>query len=77
MRAEDQKERTEELAGWGVRISSYRIGEQYHATIENTAVGARIARGSGMTRESAEAEAIGKALHRLQQTRVSPPAPAK
>jgi hypothetical protein len=73
MRAEEHNERTGEVAGWGVRVSSYRMGEQYHATVENTAVGARIARGSGATRESAEDEALTRAERRLARTRVVPP----
>ena len=73
MRAEEHSERVEEIAGFGVRISSYRIGEQYHASVENTAVGARIARGCGATRETAEGEAVQKAQQRLQQTRLMPP----
>jgi hypothetical protein len=73
MRTEEYAERTDEVAGWGVRVTSFRTGEQYHATVENTAVGARIARGSGATRESAEGEALVRAERRLLQTRVVPP----
>jgi hypothetical protein len=73
MRAEGFTERSDEIAGWGVRITSFRIGDQYHATVENTAVGARIARGTGTSRDSAEAEALEKAHRRLVQTRVVPP----
>jgi hypothetical protein len=73
MRAEEYAEHTDEVAGWGVRITSFRVGEQYHAAVENTAVGARIARGSGATRESAVVEALEKAERRLLQTRVMPP----
>jgi hypothetical protein len=73
MRAEDYAEHTDEVAGWGVRVTSFRAGEQYHATVENTAVGARIARGSGTTRESAEGVALQKAERRLLYTRVVAP----
>ena len=73
MRAEDYAEHTDEVAGWGVRVMSFRAGEQYHATVENTAVGARIARGSGTTRESAEGVALQKAERRLLYTRVVAP----
>jgi hypothetical protein len=73
MRAEEYSEHTDEVAGWGVRVTSFRAGEQYHATVENTAVGARIARGRGATRESAEGAALQKAERRLLQTRVMPP----
>lgn len=72
MRPEEYAEHTDEVAGWGVRVRSFRAGEQYHATVENTAVGARIARGSGATRESAEGAALEKAERRLLQTRIVP-----
>jgi hypothetical protein len=73
LRAEEYSEHTDEVAGWGVRVTSFRAGEQYHATVENTAVGARIARGTGATRESAESSALQKAQRRLL-ARVVPPA---
>ena len=73
MRAEEYSEHTDEVAGWGVRVTSFRAGEQYHATVENTAVGARIARGTGATRESAEGAALEKAQRRLLHARVLPP----
>jgi hypothetical protein len=72
MRAEEYAEHVDEVAGWGVRVTSFRAGERYHATVENTAVGARIARGTGATRESAEGDALGKAERRLLETRVLP-----
>ena len=69
MRPEDYSNREEEILGWKVRISSYGLGERYHATIENVDPGARIARAEGSTREQAEGEALEQAHRRLARTR--------
>lgn len=69
MRPEGYTSREEELAGWRVRISSYRLGARCYATVENVDPGARIARGEGASQEEAEREALGKARGRLARTR--------
>ena len=69
LRAEEYAVRDLELAGWPVRVTSYRLAGQYHAAVEERAAGARIARGSGATREAAEREALEKARARLERTR--------
>lgn len=72
MNVEDHQERQLEIAGWPVRLTSYRIGETYYCNADNVSPGANIARANGTTREEAEAKAIGRATERLSQTRRYP-----
>lgn len=72
VRAEQLIIREEEIAGWTVRISSFRLGESWHATVESVDVGARFARGEGVTRVEAETIALEKAGERLGRTRKFP-----
>ena len=69
MKPEDYSNREEEILGWRIRISSYRLRERYHATVENVDPGARIARGEGSTRQEAEGQALEDARRRLERTR--------
>ncbi|MBI4540549.1 MAG: hypothetical protein HY704_13695 [Gemmatimonadetes bacterium] len=69
MKPEDYATREEEILGWRIRISSYRLGKRYHATVENVDPGARIARGEGSSRDEAEHGALEKARERLARTR--------
>lgn len=66
---QDQADRTMDLAGWRVRVRSYRLGDTFFCTVDNIDPGARIARGMGATREDAEDLAVGRALNRLEATR--------
>lgn len=61
----DRQVREISLRNTNVRIASYRLGEQFVCAIDNISPGATIARGHGPNRESAEAEAIAKAMKNL------------
>lgn len=69
MKAENYQERTLELSGWPVRITSYKLGEQYVCEADNVSPGARLARFTAPTAEEAEKQAISKAAHMLGKTR--------
>jgi len=69
MKAEEFRERREELGGWRVNIVSYKLGHTYYCAIDNVDPGARFARAEGPTREGAESAALEKAQRYLQQTR--------
>jgi hypothetical protein len=69
MKVEDYQERTLELAGWPVHLTSYRMGETFHCTADNVSPGANIARSTGATREEAERKAIERATERLAATK--------
>ena len=69
MHAEDYAERMVEVAGWQCRITSYKIGEEFHCIADNVSPGARLARTSGATREEAEDAALKRATELLGRTR--------
>ena len=68
LRSEDYLRRTDTLAGWPVRIISYRIGEWHYCHIDNVSPGATISRAEGANRQEAEEEAISKATRCLEKT---------
>jgi hypothetical protein len=72
MRAEDYSARIEQLKGWKIRLTSYRLGNTYHCTVDNVDPGAWIARTQGMTREEAESRARERARELLEPTRRMP-----
>ncbi len=72
MKAESFSVTELELAGWPVRITSYRIGETWHAKADNVSPGANIARARADGREQAEATVIERASARLGATRRRP-----
>jgi hypothetical protein len=69
MKAEDYAERTLEVAGWPLRVTSYRIGETWYATADNVSPGAWFARAEGTSRAAAEEKAVETARRRLERTR--------
>jgi hypothetical protein len=72
MKAEEFSERTIELAGWPVRVTTYKVGEKYHAKVDNVSPGAAVSRDEGDSKDAAEAAAISKAEERLKNTRRMP-----
>jgi hypothetical protein len=72
MQAEEFQERKLELAGWPVNLTSYRLGEVWHAKADNVSPGAALCRTMASTREEAEQEAIKKATELLARTRRQP-----
>lgn len=65
MKPEDYAERRESVPPYTVHITSYRLGEVFHCTVDNVDPGAVIARSKGSTREEAEAIALRSAINRL------------
>jgi hypothetical protein len=72
VKPEDYATRSLDVSGWQVRLSSYRLGGEYHCTADNVDPGANIARGRGATREEAERLALERAAERLAATRRHP-----
>ena len=70
MTAEDYTEKSMELAGWPVKVTSYKLGDVYRATVDNVNPGAWVSRGEGPTKAEAEKEAIETAERRLSRTKV-------
>ncbi len=54
-----------ELNGISIRITTYKIGNEFHCHISNADPGATIARASSGTKESAQEVAMNKAWERL------------
>ena len=69
MRVEDFTERSLQLSGWDVHLTTYRLGEIYHCKADNVSPGAALARTTGESREVAEQKAIERAEQLLSRTR--------
>ena len=65
MKTEEYSSERREIAGIGVTVTRYRIGETYHCHVENLDPGATISRSSAATAEQAEENAVSKAEQRL------------
>jgi hypothetical protein len=66
MRPEGYQERIQSIPPFQVRIVSYRLGEEFHCSVDNVDPGATIARSLGATRAEAESAALEKATRRLE-----------
>jgi hypothetical protein len=69
MKVEEFGERSLQLSGWDVHLTTYRLGDVYHCKADNVSPGAALARTSGETREIAEQKAIERAEQLLRRTR--------
>lgn len=72
MITKEYAERTLEVEGWPLRITSYRAGDVWHACADNVSPGAWFARTTGSTRAEAEDRALIWARERLARTRRNP-----
>ncbi len=72
MKPEHYREEKFELAGWPVRLVSYKLGEEWICKIDNVSPGAQVARAKGAKQEEAENECRAKAERRLAATRRVP-----
>ena len=72
MKVEDHREQKMEIEGWPVHLTSYRIGDTFHCSLDNVSPGATLARTTGSTREEAEKKAIERATERLGRTKRHP-----
>jgi ribosome-associated translation inhibitor RaiA len=68
MKAENFTEDILELNGVEVRVTTYKIGEEYHCHVYSADPGAAIARAHATQRERAIEEALQKAKKRLSKT---------
>ncbi len=70
---EDYSERKSEIAGWPVTIVSYRLGETYRTTIDNTDPGAWVVKAEGPSKAESEAKATQEATALLEKVKRSKP----
>jgi hypothetical protein len=68
MKVEDYEERTVTISGWQVNLTSYRLGEEWHAKADNVSPGATLYRTTGASREEAVAKALQRAEEMLRRT---------
>jgi hypothetical protein len=64
------QERQIVVDGWPVKLTSYRVGDQYVCQADNLSPGAVLARFAGVTLEEAESQAISQARHLLSKTQL-------
>ena len=69
MRVEEFSERSLQLDGWDVHLTTYRLGDVYHCKADNVSPGAALARTTGESREIAEQKALERAAQLLSRTR--------
>lgn len=67
-KVEGYAERKLEVSGWPVNLTSYKLGDLYHAKADNVSPGANLARTTGATREEAERLALDRAGELLART---------
>ncbi len=72
-KAEEYSERATQLAGWPVRIVTYRLGTTYRTTIDNTDPGAWVVKAEGASRQEAEAKALKEAEALLEKVKKQKP----
>jgi len=63
------QEREIDINGWPVRVTSYKVGDNYVCQADNVSPGACLARFSAATAEEAESQALSKARHLLGKTK--------
>ena len=73
MKAEEYKEQKEQLAGWPVKIISYRVGTVYHVSIHNEEPGAWIVKGDGPNLADVESKARKEAADSLSKIKRNSP----
>jgi hypothetical protein len=71
LKTEEFREEFREIEGIKVRVTGYKIGEEYYCHIYNADPGATIARASANTSNAAEQEALRKAIKRISGTKRS------
>jgi len=66
MRPEEYQERIQSIPPFHVHIVSYRLGDEFHCSVDNVDPGAVIARTKGATRAEVESMALERAARRLE-----------
>ena len=72
-KVEEYTETKRELAGWPITVVTYRLGDVYHATIDNADPGAWVVKAQGASKADAEATALREAHALLEKIKTSTP----
>ncbi len=67
MKPEEYCERIEDVGGWHVRLTSYKLGDIYHCKADNVSPGAWLARVTAPSRQAAERQALNRAQESLSR----------
>lgn len=65
----EYRTRIEPVGKWKIRITSYRLGDEYICVVDNMDPGATLERASASTRDEAESRAVQQAREKVLQTR--------
>jgi hypothetical protein len=66
IRPEEYQERIQSIPPFQMHIVSYRLGDEFHCSVDNVDPGAVISRSTGSTRAEAESSAVDRATRRLE-----------
>ncbi len=69
MKPLEYAERQVEIAGWPVRLTSYKLGDVFHCQADNVSPGAWLTRTTGATREEAHQKALSRVQELLARTK--------
>ena len=69
MKPEEHSERTVEVDGWSVHLTTYKLDGKYHTTADNVSPGANLARIVADTKDEAENKALERARELLSRTK--------
>jgi hypothetical protein len=69
VKPENFSERTVDVEGWPVNLTTYQLGDKWHTKADNVSPGAALARIVAGTREEAESRALARAKELLSRTR--------
>ena len=72
MKPENFTERTVDVDGWQVNLTTYKLGDKWHTKADDVSPGAALARIVADTREDAEVQALARAKELLARTRRHP-----
>ena len=70
---EEYSARKTQLAGWPVTITTYRLGQTYYTTVDNTDPGAWVVKAEGATKQDTETKALKDAEALLEKVKKSKP----
>ena len=69
MTPKDYTERRLKIGDWEATLTTYQLGEVFHAKVSSVSVGAAVSRATGATLEEAVNTAVAKATGRFASTR--------
>jgi len=68
MKVEQYSVRHLDVDGWPLDVTSWRLGEMWHAKADNVSPGATLARTTALSKEEAEQKVIARACEMLSRT---------